>query len=696
MPPFLAMAFSSNPGFKEFPTNPPAVYATVNKKSISKKKSTQKQSVENEFQIQEPALPALQPGGPLMEETPLPFARAPAPVEDIFHNLDDYPLEEQIDIIYSSSRKFTPNKFAGASTDCNSPLPSGSAFDRAFRKWEDKMQKGGWIEETSTLRSWSDFELVLGEVNQAAPFEVPSRNMAEILRSPSHLSAGLSLEIALNLDRWYLDTVCSQWEVEQLMHETDVGTFCITDPDANGFICLYVRVDPLIHNANIQLHKIGILYRRYKIRESPEYFFSLSSLLTHFCAQSSTLSSDLYIISPQLFPPAALSPGDRVKLEDYPVSLLEKERIYGRAREIAVGHKRWLLTVSSAEEVHARLNTDHAINFLIWECRDKGIKFLSIYFEQNVIFDCKLKGSRFGFEVQVCPIIFPSLATLLSYLTLFTSGGYLPCHLRYPKSTEGSHPSNTHAQNLFNRLKLEFYLTTNKDFWYYEVADEGTITSLLCYRHVGSFILTVSDGTNYTLSIKNSLHSILHFPVVKNNSELSIKLGTFCDTHCSLPALLANSLQLVRIKQRGECAVVVRDLAYPFAFSFDAKRHKLLSHISYKEESLKAHLKETRSIWYQNSNPPTDIKGLFSSSLAPRGSFIIFSSDSIPFLTIYFLLERTPQTQIGECLIESTSRGTLLSGAEPSCQDLTELAAYCCLHQHEALPLLLVPPFTTK
>ena len=688
------MASSSNPGFKERPTNPPVIYATVNKKSVSKKKSAQK-----EFQLQDPSLPVVRPGGPLMEDTPLPFGTSPAPVDDIFHNLDDYPLEEQIDIIYSSSRKFTPNKFAGrAKRDPNAleSVPSDSVFDRAFRKWEDKMQKGGWIDETSSIRSWSDFQLVLGEVNPPSSEVIPSRNMREILKSPSHLSTDLSREIALELDRWYLDTVCSQWEVEQLMHETDVGTFCITNPDVNGFINLYVRVDPLIHNASIQLHKIGILYRRYKIRESTEYFFSLSSLLTHFCAQSSTLSSDLYLISPRLNSPAALSPGDRVKLEDYPVSLSEKERIYNRAREIAAGHRRWLLAVSSTEEVHAQLNKEHAINFLIWECRDTAIKFLSIYFEQDVTFDCKLRGSRFGFEVQECPIIFPSLTTLLSYMTLFTSSGYLPCHIRYPKPTEASRPPNQHSQNLFNRLKLENYLTSNKDFWYYEVSDESAITSLLCYRHVGSFVLTVSDGTNYTLSIKNSLHSILHFPVLKNNSELSLKLGTFRDTHYSLPALLANSLLLVRIQQRGECAVVVHDVAYPFAFAFDAKRHKLQSQISYKEESLRSHLKETRSIWYQNSNPPEDIKALFSSSLALRGSFFIFSSDSIPFLTIYFLLERDPEQLIGECLIESTAEGTLLSGADPSFQDLMELVVYCCLKQHNALPLLLVPPFTTK
>ena len=672
------MASSSNPGFKQTPTGavPPVIYATVNKKSVSKKRSTQHQSAQEEFLIGDPSLPPLRDA------------------EDIFHNLDDYPLEEQIDIIYSSSKKLTPKQF-DKSTNLESLSPD-SVFDRAFRKWEDKMQKGGWIDETSTLRSWSDFKLVLGEVNRGASCEIPSRNMPDILMSPSHISSDLSREIALNLDRWYLDTVCSQWEVEQLMQETDVGTFCITDPDANGFINLYVRGDPLIHNSSIQLHKIGILYRRYKIKESPEYFFSLSSLLTHFLAQSSTLFSDLYLISPRLFTPAALSPGDRVKLEDYPVSLHEKERIYSRAREIAAGHRSWLLAVSSTQEVHAQLDMEHTTNFLIWECRETGMKFLSIYFEQNITFDCNLKGSRFGFEVQECPIIFPSLATLLSYMTLFTASGYLPCHIRYPKPSQPSQQPNIHSQNLFNRLKLEFYLTTNKDFWYYEVANEDMITSLLCYRHIGSFILTVSDGSNYTLSIKNSLHSILHFPVLKHNSELSIKLGTFRDTHSSLPALLANSLQLVRLKQRGECAVVVRDITYPFAFSFDAKRHKLLSQISYNEENLKTHLKETRSIWFQNTNPPTDIKGLFSSPLALKGSFIIYSSDSIPFLTIYFLLERDPETLIGECLIESTSRGTILCGAEPSFQDLTELVSYCCLKQHQALPLMLVPPFTTK
>ncbi|KAI6652534.1 hypothetical protein LOD99_4319 [Oopsacas minuta] len=677
--------------------NPKHIYARVNKKSVKKKHSSPGQDTQTEFMIQDSSNDPIKVGGPLMEVTPLPFENSAAPVDDIFSNLDDYPLEEQIDMIYSSSRKFTPAQKRGSSRhskEVDYMPPVGSAFDKAFRKWEDKMQKGGWIEKTSTLRSWSDFQLVLGEVNPPNPV-IPDRNMEEILKSPSEVSGSMCREIAVNLDKWYLDTVCSQWEVEQLMSETEIGTFCITNPDINGFINLYIRVDPLIHNTTILVHKIGILYRRYKIRESKEYFFSLSSLLAHFCSQSTTLSSDLYLISPQLLTHPCLSPGDRVKLEDYPISLQEKEKIYSRAREIALGASKWLLTVSTTSQVHAKLADDHTINFLIWQCIETGINHLSIYFEQGVTFDCKLRGSQFGFEVQECPIIFPSLTTLLSYLTLFTSKGYLPCNLRYPK-IDPSLPPNLHAQNLFNRLKIEYYLTTNKDIWYYEVTSESAITSMLCYRHVGSFTVTVSDSINYTLSIKNSIHSILHFPIVKSSSDYTLKLGTFIDTHYSLPALLANSLQLIRLQQRMECAVVVKDVTYPFAFSFDTKRHKLLSQITYQKESLRTHLKETRSIWYQNCDPPSDIKTIFLSPLAINGTFVIYSSDSIPFLTVYFLLEKYPEIHIGECLIENTTTGAVLSGAEPTCTDLIELVIYCCLHKHQVLPLKLVPPFTTR
>ena len=658
--------------------NPAHIYATVKKKSANKRLSGPPVMVIQDLSLIEP--------------TPLPFADSTvAPVEDIFNNLDDYPLEEQIDMIYSSSRKFTPASSRHLE-DLDMP-PSGTAFEKAFRKWEDKMQEGGWIDETSTLRSWSDFELVLGEVHPPVP--LPSRNMAEILKSPSELSGAMCREVALNLDKWYLDTVCSQWEVEQLMSETEVGTFCITDPDVNGFINLYVRVDPLIHNTNIQLHKIGILYRRYKIRESHEYFFSLTSLLTYFVSQSTTLSSDLYLISPQLLSNRPLSPGDKVKLEDYPISLQDKTKIYSRAREIAAGASRWLLSVSTADEVHAKLNEEHTINFIIWQCIETGIEYISIYFEQGVIFDCKIKGSHFGLEVHNCPIIFPSLTTLLSYLTLFKSKPYLPCHLRYPKLDPDS-PTNLHAQNLFNKLKLESYLTINKDIWYHEVRDESAITKLLCFRYVGSFVLTVSDITNYTLSIKYSSQSILHFSIVKNLSEFSLKLGTFIDTHCSLPAMLANSLQLTKLQNKTESAVIVQNVDYPFAFSFDAKRHKLTSKIIYEKESLKTHLKETRSVWYQNGDPPSDIKSFFTSPLYIKGSFLIFSSESIPFLTIYFLLENNPEIHLGECLIELTATGAVLSGSQPSCSDLIELIVYCCLYEHQVLPLKLVPPFTSK
>ena len=702
------MASCQNPGFKKDTT---AVYSTVNKNPVGKKKSGHKQQVEDahkggqkEFVIQDYEMPDI--GGPLMEVTPLPFQDSVSPsppVDTIFTNLDSYPLEEQIDMIYASSRKFTPLSVsrstpAVAGGGMESVQNSNSAFDRAFRKWEDKMQKGGLIEKTNTIRSWSDFELVVGETNPPLPPNLDlsqKRNTLELIRSPSDVTERLGREIALNLDKWYLDSVCSRWEVEQLLSDSDVGAFCITNPDNNGFLNLYLRVDPLIHNTSLELHKIGILYRRYKIRESPEYFYSLSSLLTYFCSQSTTLSSDIYLLSPQTFLQPMMSPGAKVKLETYPLPLEEKDKIYSKARDFAIGHETWLIGASNTVKVHERLNRDHTTNFLIWHCQDTASPYLSIFFEDNVIFECKLKGGSMGFEIQDCPIIFPSISVLLSYLSLFNSS-YIPCNIRYSPRALGLPPPNYHSQNLLQKLKLEAFLTEKKGHWFHEVKDESAITPLLRFRHIGSFLVTVSETTNYTLSMRYSLQTILHFPVSKNSSDYTLKLGTFIDSYCSLPALLANSLQLVSVKQGKENVVVTQDPAYPFVFSFDAKRHKIMSQITYKKEDMKKHLRETEPLWFRNGNPPDDTRTLFFVPLALRGHFILFSNESIPFMTLYLLTEKKPHLVVEECLIESNAEGTILAGKGPTCSDLIELISYCCLHKHEALPLTLVPPLTTK